>query len=1008
LSTKAQSRRLDHGGLIDRTRPLTFQFDGMSHTGFAGDTLASALLAANVRLVGRSFKYHRPRGILTAGSEEPNALVELRVGPRREPNTRATVAELFEGCEAYSQNRWPSLSFDLGAINSLFSPLFVAGFYYKTFMWPRRWWEKVYEPLIRRAAGLGRASGDADPDRYEKAHIFCDVLVIGTGPAGLAAALAAARSGARVVVCDEDFVPGGRLNSERHEIDGSSGPAWAAQVAAELASFADVRILPRTTVFGAYDGSASASDTSGARTFGALERVSDHLPEPPAHQPRQRLWKIVAKRSVLAAGAVERPIVFSGNDRPGVMMASAIRTYANRFGVAPGRRLAVFTTTDDGWKTALDLSSVGIPVEAIIDARTDVAPSLLEHAKSVKARTWLGAQVVDTKGSSGLDRITVRDRDGGLTHLQVDTLAVSGGWNPSVSLSTHLGDRPKWSDAIAAFVPGGLPRGMTVAGAATGAFSLSEALRSGSTAGAEAAKAVGLQPAATVNWRTDDEATAVAPLWIVKPRRTGGRVKAFIDFQNDVTTEDVALAAREGFRSVELLKRYTTLGMATDQGKTSNVNGHAVMAALTERAIPELGTTTFRPPYTPVAIAAFAGPHRGKHSRPTRLTAGHAWAVERGATFVESGDWLRARWFAAPGENSWLQTVTREVQAVRSSVGVCDVSTLGKIDIQGLDAASFLDRVYINMFSTLPVGKARYGLMLREDGFVMDDGTTARLAADRYVMSTTTANAARVMQHLEHARQVLWPQLDVQLASVTEQWSQYSIAGPQSRRVLERLLQNSLDVSNAAFPYLACAEFSWDGITARLFRISFSGELAYELAVPARYADAAIRAIMAAGEPFGIVPYGLEALGIMRIEKGHMAGNELNGTTTAADLGLGRMMSNQKDFIGRVLSQRPALIDPQRAVLVGVKPIDPWACLNGGAHLLTLRADPTLENDQGHVTSAAFSPMLGQWIGLALLARGRQRIGERMRVYDPVRNGDLQADIVHPVFFDQEGTRLKT
>jgi heterotetrameric sarcosine oxidase alpha subunit len=1006
LST-SRSHRLGAGGLIDRNRPLSFKFDGRSYTGFAGDTLASALLACDVRLIGRSFKYHRPRGILTAGSEEPNALLELRLGARREPNTRATVAELFDGCEAYSQNRWPSLSFDIGAISSLLSPLFVAGFYYKTFMWPRAWWEKLYEPAIRRAAGLGRASNDADPDRYEKAHLFCDVLVIGAGPAGLAAAVTAARSGARVVICDEDFLVGGRLNSERHEIDGGSGTAWARQVEAELASMADVRILRRTTVFGAYDGGATSDRTQPARTFGALERVSDHLPVPPAHQPRQRLWRIVAKRSVLAAGAMERPIVFGSNDAPGVMMASSVRTYVNRFGVSPGRRIAIFTTTDDGWNTAFDLAKAGVSIEAVIDARKDVGPALVTRSKSVNARTWFGAQVVKARGSRGLNRVTVRDVDGRLTDVPADTLAVSGGWNPTISLSTHLGDRPKWSDAIAAFVPGDLPRGMTAAGAATGAFSLSDALRTGSAAGADAAKALGLQPAAAVSWRSDDEGTDIRPLWFVDPHRPGGHTKAFIDFQNDVTAADVALATREGFRSVELLKRYTTLGMATDQGKTSSLNGHAIMAALTERAIPELGTTTFRPPYTPVAIAAFAGTHRGKHYSPTRLTAGHGWAVERGAAFVEAGDWLRAQWFAAPGEDNWLQTVAREVKAVRSRAGVCDVSTLGKIDIQGSDAAKFLDRVYINTFSTLPVGKVRYGLMLREDGFVMDDGTTARLAQDRYVMSTTTANAARVMQHLEHARQVLWPDLDVQLASVTEQWSQYSIAGPESRRVLEHLLKDAVAVSNAAFPYLACAEFEWGGTRARLFRISFSGELAYELAVPARYGDAAIRAIMAAGESFGIVPYGLEALGTLRIEKGHVAGSELNGTTTAADLGFGRMMSGQKDFIGRVLSQRPALTDEGRAVLVGVKPIDPWARLNAGAHLLELRAQPTLENDQGYVTSAAFSPTLGHWIGLALLARGRARIGERVRLYDPIRNGDLQADIVHPVFFDPEGTRLK-
>jgi len=975
LTTRDSPYRLNNGGLIDRTRPLPFEFDGRACSGFAGDTLASALLACGIRLVGRSFKYHRPRGLLTAGSEEPNALVELRTGARREPNTRATVAELFAGCAAYSQNRWPSLSFDVGAINSWLAPVLIAGFYYKTFMWPRSFWERVYEPAIRQAAGLGRASTEPDPDRYEKAHLFCDVLVIGGGPAGLAAALIAARSGARVVLADEDFVLGGRLNSERFEIDGMSGPAWARQVEAELMSMRDVRVLKRTTVFGAYDGE-----------FGAIERVSDHLPVPPKHLPRQRLWKIVARRTILASGAIERPIVFGGNDRPGVMMASAVRTYLNRYGVVPGRKIAIFTTTDDGWKTAADLSSAGVAVEAIIDARSDARASVSA------ARTWLGAQVVDTHGSAGLRGITIRDRDGKTSRLSIDTLAVSGGWNPAISLTTHLGHRPKWSPSIAAFVPGEMPRGMSVTGAAAGRFSLTEALRTG----AEAAGAK------DIPWRTNDEPTNITPTWCVESRS-----KSFVDFQNDVTSEDVALAAREGYRSAELLKRYTTLGMATDQGKTSNVNGLAIMAALTERAIPEVGTTTFRPPYTPVAIAAMCGTHRGQHASPTRYTAAHEWAVERGASFVEAGDWLRAQWFATPTETSWLDTVSREVRTVRSAVGVCDVSTLGKIDVQGADAAGFLDRVYINTYSTLAVGKTRYGLMLREDGFVMDDGTTARLANDRYIMSTTTANAARVMQHLEHARQILWPQLDVQLASVTEQWAQYSIAGPRSRQVLERLLQGAFEVSNEAFPYMACAEFTWNGRTTRLFRISFSGELAYELAVPARYGDATIRAIMAAGEPFGIVPYGLEALGIMRLEKGHLAGGELNGTTTAADLGMGRMMSTRKDFIGRVLAQRPALTDPQRAVLVGIKPVDRWAQLRGGSHLVSLRTDPTLENDQGYVTSANYSPMLGQWIGLGLLKRGRERLGEPIRIYDPLRGGDFEADIVDPVFFDPQGTRLR-
>jgi len=990
--------RLTTPALIDRSSPLNFTFDGRRYSGYRGDTLASALLASGVRLVGRSFKYHRPRGILTAGSEEPNALAELRSGARREPNTRATVAELFEGLEARSQNRWPSLAFDVGAINSLLSPIFVAGFYYKTFMWPAAFWEKVYEPLIRRAAGLGRVSLESDPDRYEKAHAFCDVLIIGGGPAGLAAALAAGRAGARVILCDEDFMFGGRLNHERHEIDERSGGEWAREVEAELASLPEVRLMRRTTVFGAYD-----AGLSGARTFGALERVADHLPILLPHQPRQRYWKIIARRTVLATGAIERPIVFGGNDRPGVMMAGAVRAYLNRFAVVPGRRIALFTANDDGWKAAIDLGAAGVEVQAIIDARSEVSPQLLERAKRCGARLFLGAKVIDTRGRRTLKSIVVRDGRGRTTQVSADTLAMSGGWNPSLTLSTHLGGRPQWSEEISAFVPADLPAGMVAAGAARGSFALAEALRQGAEAGGEAASATGFTFADPPSWRASDEPKQVSALWYV----AGSTSKAFVDFQHDVTYEDVALSVREGYRSVEHLKRYTTLGMATDQGKTSNLNGHAILGALTERATPEVGTTTSRPPYTPVAIAALASRHRGKHLRPTRLTAGHTWAGEQGAVFVEAGLWLRAQWFARPGETHWLTTVSREVCAVRSKVGVCDVSTLGKIDIQGADAAAFLDRVYCNVFSTLAPARVRYGLMLREDGLVFDDGTTARLGPEQYLMSTTTANAPRVMQHLEHARQVLWPELDVQIVSVTEQWAQYSIAGPSSRQLLERLLVGAIDLSNAAFPYLACAEFPWRGIRARLFRISFSGELAYELAVPARYGDAAIRAIMSAGAELGVAPYGLEALNVLRIEKGHVAGNELNGTSTAADLGMGHMMSKKKDYIGRVLSERPGLVDTERPTLVGVKPLDASARLSAGAHFVNREAPATLENDQGYITSVAHSPILQSWVGLGFLKRGAGRHGERLRAHSPLTGGDVEVEVVSPQFLDPQGVRLR-
>jgi methylglutamate dehydrogenase subunit C len=982
-------------GLIDRQRPLGFQFDGRPYSGFAGDTLASALLASGVKIFGRSFKYHRPRGVLTAGSEEPNALVELRSGSRREPNTRATTAELFDGLEAWSQNRWPSLAFDVRAINSLLSPIFVAGFYYKTFMWPKAFWEKIYEPLIRRAAGLGSASGEPDPDTYEKVHTFCDVLVIGAGPAGLSAALAAGRAGARVILTDEDFVLGGRLSADRREIDGMPGAEWARQVEAELATLPDVRVFRRTTVFGAYDG----------HTYGAIERVADHLIVPPPGQPRQRDWRIVAKHAILAAGSIERPIVFAGNDRPGVMFASAVRAYVNRFRVAPGARAVIFTATDEGWSTAFDLRAAGVSVEAVVDPRREVSPELLARAGRLGAPALLGARVIATHGARAIHHVSIEARNGRRSKWRADLLAVSGGFNPTLALSTHLGARPRWSEVSAAFVPAEDLKHLMVVGAAAGFFSLAEALRQGQAAGVKAAESLGFSAPPLKNARTDAEPLALKPFWFV-PESTG---KAFVDFQNDVTREDVELAAREGYSGVELAKRYTTLGMGTDQGKTSNLNGHAILAALSGRTISELGTITFRPPYTPVAIGALAGPHRGRQFRPTRLTSGHEWAKEQGATFVEAGQWLRTRWFAKPGEKHWLESVNREVMAVRLGVGICDISTLGKIDIQGPDAAVFLDRVYINSFSTLPVGKVRYGLMLREDGFVMDDGTSARLATSHYVMSTTTVNAAKVMQHLEHARQVRWPELDVQIASITEQWAQYSIAGPKARVLLQRLLGTAVDISNAAFPYLACAEFPWRSIHARLFRISFSGELAYELAVPARYGDATIRAIMDAGAEFGVTPYGTEALSVMRIEKGHAAGPELNGTTTAGDLGLGRLMSTKKDFIGRVLAARPALVDSGRQVLVGLKPCNLQVPLNAGAHLLSLGASLSLENSQGFITSAAYSPLCGHSLGLGLLSRGRERLGERIVTYDALRGCTAEeVQVVSPVFYDPQGLRLQS
>lgn len=985
----SQSHRLSSGGLIDRAKPLSFKFDGKTYQGFAGDTLASALLANDVQLVARSFKYHRPRGILTAGSEEPNALVELRSGERREPNVRATVAELYEGLIAQSQNRWPSLALDFGAVNSLLSPFFAAGFYYKTFMWPAVFWEKVYEPLIRRAAGLGRPPIGDDPDIYEKAFAHCDLLVIGAGPAGVAAALAAGRSGARVILADEGPMLGGRLLSDQLIIGNQSGLDWVRATEAELASLPNVRIMPRTTIFGVYDHGV----------YGALERVNDHVATPPAHEPRQRAYRIYAKRAVLAAGAIERPHVFGNNDRPGVMLGSAMRSYINRYAVVPTKRVAIFTSSDDGYATAQDILNAGGSVQAIIDTRADAtisAPHDIPHFK--------GAKILRALGNKQVQGVEIELKDCATRILDCDGIAMSNGWNPAVHLTCHQGGRPVWDEKTNAFLPGNVPAGLSVAGAAQGHFGLKETLADGFRLGASAIEELGFKASGITTPDTDPESLAHTPLWRVKTNKG----KCFVDFQHDVTDTDIELANREGFRSVEHMKRYTTLGMATDQGKTANISGLAILGEASGRTMAEVGTTIFRPPYTPVALGALAGHHVHKGFRPTRLTPSHQWAEEQGAVFMETGLWLRAQYFPKTMNESWLDAMIREVEITRSKVGVCDVSTLGKIDLQGKDVGTFLDRVYTGTFSTLPVSKVRYGLMMREDGFVQDDGTTARLSENHWLMTTTTAGAGKVMAHLEFCHQVLWPELDIAFTSVTEQWAQYSIAGPHSRDVLKKLVDPQHDISNEAFPYMACGAITiCNGIPARLFRISFSGEMAYEIGVPNRYGDALIRAIMDAGKEFGITPYGLEALSTMRIEKGHVAGGELNGQTTPRDLGLIKMVSQKKDCIGKHMSERPAMLAPDRPIFVGLKPKDPKSKLTGGAHFLDHGAKPSLDNDLGHMMSVAYSPMLKSWIGLGIVRRGRERIGETIRAVDFVRGMEFEVEICDPVFFDPEGVRLR-
>jgi glycine cleavage system aminomethyltransferase T/NADPH-dependent 2,4-dienoyl-CoA reductase/sulfur reductase-like enzyme len=907
-----QPFRLAAGGAIDRGRRLAFSYDGRRYQGFAGDTLASALLANGVHLVARSFKYHRPRGIFSAGAEEPNALVQLGSGARSEPNVRATTLELYEGLTAASQNCWPSVRFDAGAIASAASRLIPAGFYYKTFMWPPspRWWLR-YEHFIRRAAGMGRAADAPDPDCYEQQYAHCDVLVVGGGPAGRAAARAALQAGERVILCDE--------NPPRDGLEGAI-------------------LLTRTTAFGYYDGNL----------IGAIERLTDHLAEAPANAPRQRLWKIRAQKVVLATGAIERGIAYVNNDLPGTMLAGAARTYVERFAVRPGRRAVVFTNNDSGRAAAEVLRSAGVEIAALVDAR--------EGQAIIAAHGRLRVAAVDVAPLAG----------GKATRLECDLVCVSGGFNPAVHLFCQARGKLAYDEAAATFVPDASPLPVSAAG--------------------DAARIV----------------APLVPLWAVPAPHKGA--KRFVDLQNDVTVDDIALAAREGYRAVEHLKRYTTLGMGTDQGKTSNIVGLGVLAGELGVPLPRVGTTTFRPPYTPVTLGAIPGQEVGGHIEPTRYSAMHDWHAAQGARFVNAGLWKRPHSYPRSGESE-DQAASREARNVRANVGVVDVSTLGKIELQGRDVAELLNRVYVNRWDTLAVGRCRYGVMLREDGMVMDDGTTSRLAPAHFLMTTTTVNAVRVLQQLEQALQVEWRELDAYVTSVTEQWAALALSGPKAREVLAALVDT--DVSNAALPFLAVAECRVHGIPGRVFRMSYSGELAYEIHVPADQGRAVWEAVIAAGEPHGIMPYGTEAMSTLRIEKGHVViGAEADGRTTADDLGMGKLISSGKWCIGKPLLDRPALREPGRWQLVGLTALDDLPMPR--AAKLVANPDRTAPNPMlGHVTSWCYSPNLNAWIALALLADGRTRHGETLWAVSPLANARVRVKVGPPCFIDHGGERMR-
>ncbi len=951
--------RLSNGGRIDRSQLVTFSFDGATYSGFAGDTLASALLANGVTLFGRSFKYHRPRGLMAAGTEEPNALVSVTRGPGRfTPNLRATGVELHDGLVAVSQNRWPSLKTDFGAINDRLGVFFPAGFYNKTFMWPRSFWDKLYEPIIRRMAGLGDAPTQEDPDIYASTYAHCDLLIIGAGPAGIDAALAASATNKRVIIIDEqDELGGGAL------CDPALWP-WLGRSVNALASAAGVTVLTRTTAFGYYHDNF----------VGAVQRLTDHLADGGPNgenAPREKLWRIRAGEVILAQGAIERPLVFDGNDTPGVMLSSAAKTYANRYGVSVGKSVALMASHDSGWHDVFALAKAGVGIAAIIDARNDVDAALLAAADQLGITVLLNHSVTGVNGRHRVKSIQICNNDNYLgRQITCDALLMAGGWTPSVHLWSHSKGTLAWRDDLAAYVPNQANENVRCVGACSG------------------------------DWDFGNGAV----IDVLPTPMDQSRIKAFVDFQNDVTAKDITLAIREGFRSIEHIKRYTTNGMATDQGKTSNLNGLQIASAALARPVTEIGLTTFRPPYTPQSFGAIAGHAKGGLFQPLRKTNIDGWATENGAIFELVAQWRRARYFPKSGEDMHA-AVNRECVAVRSSVGIFDASTLGKIEVVGPDAAEFLNRMYTNPWKALEPGRCRYGLLLKEDGFITDDGVSARLAPDRFHLTTTTGGAARVLNMMEDYLQTEWPDLNVWLTSTTEQYAVIALQGPNARKMLEPLVED-IDLSADAFPHMAIREGKICGIPTRLFRVSFTGELGFEINVPAAYGRFIWERMMAEGAKYDIAPYGTEAMHVLRAEKGFIiVGQDTDGTVTPYDAGLDWAVGKKKlDFVGRRSLARPDITAPGRKQLVGLLTDNPNIILEEGAQIVADPDQPIPMTMIGHVTSSYWSAALGRSIALALVADGQARKGAELHI--PMPGKTHRAMVTDMVFYDPEGARL--
>lgn len=1000
-----QKNRLQSGGRIDRSKSLTFTYNGKSYQGFQGDTLASAMLANGIDVIGRSFKYSRPRGIVAAGAEEPNAVMQLGATEATQvPNVRATQQELFNGLVSASTNGWPNVDNDLmGVIGKVGGSMMPPGFYYKTFMFPQSLWH-TYEGVIRKAAGLGRSPLENDPDEYDNINQHCDVMIVGAGPAGLAAAQAAARAGARVIIADEQAEFGGSLLNGKEQLDGKPATEWVSAVVEELAGYKDVMMLPRSTVNGYHD-----------HNFLTIhQRCTDHIADKaPAGQVRQRMHRVRAKWVVLATGAHERPLVFSNNDVPGCMVAGAVSTYINRYGVVPGNELVLMTTNDYGYQTALDWDDAGRKVAAIVDTRANPSGARVEAARKRGLNVITGSAVIEVQGSKRVTGVSIapisadgKQVTGSVTKLSADTVASSGGWSPVIHLSCHTGSRPVWNDEIVGFLPGPTVQKQLTAGGINGKYDTAAALAEGLEAGLKAVSEIGLA-ASEVALPAAESVEQGAPMslfHIPHLKSTSAAPKQFVDYQNDVTAAGIELACREGYESIEHVKRYTAMGFGTDQGKLGNINGMAIAASALNQTIPDTGTTIFRPNYTPITFGAIAGRNCGALFDPERYTAMHKWHVEHGAKFEDVGQWKRPWYFPKAGE-SMQDALNRECKATRDSVGILDASTLGKIDIQGKDAREFLGRVYTNAWAKLAVGKCRYGLMCGEDGMVFDDGVTSCLGENHFIMTTTSGGAARVLEWLELYHQTEWPEMEVYFNTVTDHWSTMTISGPNSRKLLAEL--TDCDLSNENFSFMDWKQTTVAGVPARVFRISFTGELSYEINVQANYGLHVWEKLFEHGEKYNLTPYGTETMHILRAEKGFIiAGQDTDGSVHPYDLGMGWAVSQNKpfSFIGKRGMAREDCVRENRKQLVGLKTTDPKAVIPEGAQGVFDPKAPVPMPMVGHVTSSYWSENLGHSVAMGFVKGGLDRMGEK--VYYPLADGTvIEAEICSPIFLDPKGER---